>query len=250
MQKEKQRFNKAMEYYRKGNYDDSQKIFNEILKSVDLEEHTSMAIDIYFALANILHTKGEIGKAIDAFKKVLVLGPNHTDASICLSILYNDIGHYESAKKIFKQVDKRVKANAKEGELLEDGHINKKFSQKHYELGELYLAYQRYDEALFEYNKTISLDPANLEVRIKIAKVYAKKNFFNKAFDELKKLKNEYPKYSEARVALGILYYGSGKVLEAQNEWERVLSVDPKCEEAKMYLNLSKTATETQVALH
>ena len=240
-------FKEGLECYKNGRYEEAQKIFNEILTSVDTSTHSSMIVDIYFSLANIFHTKGEIGKAIDAFKKVLELEPNHTDASISLSILYNDIGHYESAKKIFEQTDKRVKAYTREGELLEDGHINKKFSQKHYELAEMYISYQRYDEALFEYNKTISLDPTNLEARIKIAKVYAKKKFFNKAFDELKKLKNEYPKYSEGRVALGILYYGSGKVLEAQNEWERVLSIDPRCEEAKMYLNLSKTATETQV---
>ena len=58
-------------------------------------------------------------------------------------------------------------------------------------------------------------------------------------------LKNEHPTYLEARVALGILYYGNGKILEAQSEWERVLSKEPHNQEAGMYLNLSKTATET-----
>ena len=48
-------------------------------------------------------------------------------------------------------------------------------------------------------------------------------------------------------MALGILYYGSGRVLEARREWERVLSFEPKHEEAQMYLNLSKTATETRL---
>ncbi len=241
-------FEKANETYKKGNLDKAQYLFNEFLKSQGPSEQTKIVVDAYFSLANIFHAKGEIGKAIDAFKKVLELESNHTDASIGLSILYNDIGQYESAKKVFEKADKRVKANTKEkGPLGGDRHINKKFSLKHYELAEMYMSYQRYDEALFEYNKTISLDPENLEVRMKIAKVYAKKKFFNKAFDELKKLKNEYPKYNEARVALGILYYGSGRVLEAQEEWQRVLSIDPRCEKAKMYLNLSKTAAETQI---
>ena len=246
LQKYDRLFEKANASYKKGKLDEAQNLLNEILKSRDSSGQTTMIINVYFSLANIFHAKGELGKAIDAFKKVLELEPNHTDASIGLSVLYNDIGQYESAKKIFEKADKRVKSQTKEG-LLGDKLINKKFSLKHYELAEMYMSYQRYDEALFEYNKTISLDPDNLEARIKIAKVYAKKKFFNKAFDELKKLKNEHPKYNEARVALGILYYGSGKVLEAQDEWERILAIDPRCEKAKMYLNLSQTAVETQI---
>ncbi|EQC52085.1 lipopolysaccharide assembly protein LapB, partial [Bacteriovorax sp. DB6_IX] len=62
-------------------------------------------------------------------------------------------------------------------------------------MAELYFTYNRYDEALFEYNKAIKLDPANLEARIKIAKVYAKKGFVNKSLDELMRLKNESPNY-------------------------------------------------------
>jgi len=109
------------------------------------------------------------------------------------------------------------------------------------------MSYNRYDESLFEYNKVIALDPTLLNVRVSIAKVYAKKNFIAKAFDELKRLKNEEPNFMEARVALGVLYYGAGQILEAQSEWERVLSKDPKNSEAAMYLNLSRTATETRI---
>ena len=36
----------------------------------------------------------DIGKAIKAFNKVLSLEPNHTDASISLSVLYNPINQY------------------------------------------------------------------------------------------------------------------------------------------------------------
>jgi tetratricopeptide (TPR) repeat protein len=91
------------------------------------------------------------------------------------------------------------------------------------------------------------LDPSNLEVRIKIAKTFAKKNFINKAFDELQLLKNEVPNYLPARIALGVLLYGCGKILEAQTEWEKILTKDPRNEEALMYLNLSRTATETSL---
>lgn len=230
----------AKECFQKGEYKKAQMLLNEIVESDDRNA------DAIYYLANIFHINGEIGKAIKAFNRVLSLNPEHTDAAISLSVLYNDIGQYEEAKKIFDTANERVKGkNKSSSNLLEDKHINKKFSLKHYELADLYLTYQRYDEALFEFNKAASLDTTNFEARIKIAKCYAKKGFVNKAVEELKTLKNEEPNYAPARVALGIIHYGNGDVLEAQTEWEKVLLKDPFNQEAAMYLNLSKTATET-----
>ncbi|MFZ4712808.1 MAG: tetratricopeptide repeat protein [Bacteriovoracaceae bacterium] len=225
----------------KGEYKKALMIFNEII------EVDNKNTEAYFCLANIFHIHGEIGKAIKAFSKVLELDPNHTDASISLSVLLNDIGKYEEAKKVFEKANSHVK-NVQSG--IEDPHINKKFSLKHYELAEQYFAYNRFDEALFEYNKAVSLDPDHLELRVKMAKVYSKKGFNSKAFDELKKLKNEYPGYLPARLALGLLYYGNGNVVEAQTEWQAILSKDPTHSEAKMYVELSKSATETQFSLN
>jgi len=68
-----------------------------------------------------------------------------------------------------------------------------------------------------------------------------------KAIEELRHLKNEEPTYAPARIALGVLHYGNGNVLEAQAEWEKVLMKDPFHAEASMYLNLSRTATETNL---
>lgn len=236
---------KGKESFDNSEYKKASAYFSEIIESN--EKDKNLLIESYFHLANIFHIKGEVGKAIKAFNKVLVIEPNHTDASISLSVLYNDIGYYEEAQKVFDKANKRVKAPVAEGELLEDRHINKKFSFKHFELAEMYMTYNRFDEALFEYGKAVALDSENLEARVKIAKTYAKKNFINKAFDELRKLKNEEPSYVPARLALGVLYYGNGKILEAQSEWENVLVKDPVNDEAKMYLNLSKTATETRI---
>jgi tetratricopeptide (TPR) repeat protein len=228
----------ARECFDRQEYKKSQVILNDIIESDD-------NIDALFLIANIFHINGEIGKAIKAFTKVLNINPEHTDASISLSVLYNDIGQYEEARKVFEKANERVKGKGKGAGLTEDKHINKKFAAKHFELADLYLSYNRYDEALFEFNKVAALDPQNLESKIKIAKVYAKKGFVAKAIEELKMLKNEDPNYAPARIALGVIHYGNGNVLEAQSEWEKVLLKDPYNSEANMYINLSKTATET-----
>jgi tetratricopeptide (TPR) repeat protein len=235
-----QLLNRAQKAYENKEYSKSTMLLNEVLESDDQN------IQALFLIANIFHIKGEISKAIKAFKKVLDVDPNHTDASISLSVLYNDIGYYEEAKKVFNTASERVKINGDDN-ALDDNHINKKFSLKHYEMAELYFTYNRYDEALFEYNKSIKLDPTNLEARIKIAKVYAKKGFVNKSLDELVRLKNEEPSYLPGRIALGVLYYGKGDVLRAQTEWEKVMSLDPANSEAGMYMNLARTATETNI---
>lgn len=240
LNKENQLVSKGKELFQKNVLKHAQTAFEEVI------EINPKNIDAYFYMGNIFHIKGQLGKAIKAFNKVLELDPNHTDASISLSVILNDIGRYEQAKEVFDKANKKVK---KESVGVDDPHINKRFSAKHYELAEMYFSYNRYDEALFEYNKAIALDASNLEIRIKVAKVYSKKGFISKSFEELRRLKSEEPGYIEARIALGLLHYGSGNILEAQSEWSNALAKDPSNEELQMYLNLSKSATETNLTM-
>lgn len=230
---------KAKEAFQKNDLKTASLFLNEII------EQNPNATEAYFYLANVFHIRGELGKAIKAFQRVLELDPHHTDAAISLSVIYNDIGKYEEAKAIFEKANNQVKNNQQQG--VSDPHLNKKFSMKHYELAEMYASYGRCDEALFEYNKAATLDPDNLEIRIKVAKTYTKKGFTSKAFEELKRLKNEHPGYMAARIAMGLIYYGNGNVIEAQSEWQNVLSREPNHPEATMYLQLSRSASETTI---
>lgn len=231
--------NQVKNLYQSTQYNKALEILDE-MTALDSSNH-----EAYFYMANIYHIKGQLGKAIKAFNRVLELNPMHTDASISLSVLLNDIGHYEEAKKVFETANKHVKEGNNEG--LSDPHINLKFSDKHLELAELYLSYNRYEEAIFEYKKSLDLNPNNLGIRVKISKAYAKKGFISKAIEELKNLKNEQPSFLEGRNALALMYFSSGNILEAQTEWHKILTKDPANPEAKMYLSLSMNATETKL---
>ncbi|MDA8793858.1 tetratricopeptide repeat protein, partial [Bacteriovoracaceae bacterium] len=164
-------FNKAKDAYEQSDLVNSSKLFEEY---ININPNNAEA---YFFMGNIFHMKGQIGKAIKGFKKVLEIEPHHTEASISLSVLLNDIGRYDEAKKIFERANSNLSIS-KEG--VNDPQINRRFSLKHYELAEMYFSYGRYEESLFEYNKASSLDTDNLEIRIKIAKVYAKKGYNSK----------------------------------------------------------------------
>lgn len=238
MNSEKEILNFAIESQKKGNEIEALKYFQEALIL------NPKSVDAYFNVGNLFLNKGEIGKAIKAFSKILEIDPCHTEASISLSVIYNDIGKYDEAKKIFENASERVR-NQTTGEAIGDTHLSKKFAHKHFEIAEQYFTYGRYDDALFEYNKAASLDPSNEEIRLKIAKTFAKKGFVQKALEELKKLKAEKPHYFPARLALGLIHYGSGDVVSAQQEWMKILSLDPNNSEAKTYLSLSENATET-----
>ena len=232
----------AKDAYNRREYKKSQALFSEILS------RDEKSIEAYFHLGNIFHMGGDVGKAIKAFDKVLSLDPCHTDAAISLSVLYNDIGRYQDAKKIFDTASERVKnKNNTSGTKVEDVHINKKFAAKHYELAEMYMSYNRLDEALFAYNKASAKNQENLLVRDQEGKIQCTKGLSSQALEELRKLKNEFPNYLPCRNALGVLHYGNGNIIEAQNEWKKVISQDPQNSEAGMYLNLSKAATETNL---
>lgn len=232
---------KAKDAFQRNDLKTASLFLNEVI------DQNPNATEAFFYLANVFHLRGELGKAIKGFQRVLELDPHHTDAAISLSVIYNDIGKYEEAKAIFEKANNQVKNTQQQG--LSDPHLNKKFSLKHYEIAEMYASYGRCDEALFEYNKAVTLDPDNLEIRIKVAKAYTKKGFISKAFEELKRLKTEHPGYMPVRIALGLLYYGNGNIIDAQTEWQNVLGREPNHPEATMYVSLSKGANETTLSL-
>jgi tetratricopeptide (TPR) repeat protein len=182
------------------------------------------------------YLQGRLGPTVAMLKQCLVLQPKHTDAAICLSVLYNDIGQYDEAKKIFEQANQSV-VHKRVGDDLE---IDRKFAVKHLELADLYFRYRRYDEAIEEYGRAAMLDPTDLDIRIRRAKAYAKKGFVTRAMQELQQLKSENPRFLTARVQLGLLHYSQGNVLDAELEWEAVLESDPQNREALAYVEMAQ----------
>lgn len=180
--------------------------------------------------------QGKIPEAISSLRKALDLDPKHTDAAICLSVLMNDIGKYDEAKKIFDQANQSVLRKSFE----KDAGIDRKFSVKHLEIADLYFRYRRYDAAIEEYTKAIHLDPQALEIRIRRAKAFAKKGFLTRAIQELQVLRKEQPTYLQASLQLGLLYYSQQNIIDAISVWESVLAIDPRQKEAIAYLELAQ----------
>ena len=198
----------------------------------DPEAHYLMGVMHYF--------QGEVGPTLSYLKKALEIEPKHTDASICLSVLLNDLGKYDEAKNIFEKANQSV-AHKKEGTVTS---IDQKFSVKHLELGDLYFRYRRYDESIEEYSKAALLNPHHEEIRIRRAKAYARKGYVSRALQDLQALKHEKPHFLPARIHLGLLYYSQGNMIDAEMEWESVLHMNPENKEASTYLKMAQKARQ------
>lgn len=191
----------------------------------------------YFYLRGLLRSyQGRLVDSIEDLKKSLYHDPKHTDAAICLSVILNDIGRYDEAKKIFEQANQSVFLK----QIGDDVQIDRRFAVKHFEVGDLYFRYRRFDEAIEEYNKAILLDPQSTDIRVKRAKAFAKKGFITRAIQELQQLKAERPNDLTIRIQLGLLHYSQSNLLDAEIEWESVLELDPVHREATAYLDLIK----------
>lgn len=199
-------------------------------------EYESENADAYYHLGVLHYLRGQTGNAIKALRKALNFDPKHTDTAICLSVVLNDIGKYDEAKQVFEKANQSV-AHKKTGDDLE---IDRKFSVKHLELADLYFRYRRIGEAIEEYAKAALLDPAALDIRIRLAKAYAKKGFVTRAMQELQQLKNEYQDFIPARLQLGLLHYSQGNILDAELEWEGVLQISSAHREALAFLEMAK----------
>ena len=194
--------------------------------------------DAYYLQGVLYYLQGKLGQTVENLRRSLALDPRHTDAAICLSVLFNDIGKYDDAKKVFEQANQSV-VHKRVGDDL---NVDRKFAVKHLELADLYFRYRRYDESIEEYSKAALLDTTTLEIRIRRAKAFAKKGFLTRAMQELQQLKNENPDFIAARIQLGLLHYSQGNILDAELEWESVMEIEPAHREARAYLEMAKQA--------
>lgn len=213
----------------------------DLLLEMDLSAQSTA--ETQYLLGTILHRENKLAEAVDRFKRALQLDSNFTDAAISLSIIYNDIGHYQEGKKVFEQAEKS--AVGKTGSPTPSIVLSREISSRHVELGELYRKLQRFDEAANEYLKASRVDPENIDARILLAKTHGQRGQMKLAKEELQKLVNEHPDHIPARVHLALLYYAIGNTVDAQIELQEAQMKDPTNTQVRMYLDLTRQATES-----
>lgn len=197
--------------------------------------------EVFQMLATIYYDQGKFNKAITTFKKALEIDPGYTDAAVGLSIILNDIGRYDEAKKIFN--DAKTLLDSKK--QLPDQNVNEKFAAKHAELADLYLQHKHYPEAIEQYTKAFAISSKKSDFAVRLAETYVQSGNKDKAVKELKTLLQANPKLVAPRLKLGLILYNFHHIAEAVDQWENVLRYEPQNAEALRYLKMAQAAGVT-----
>ena len=227
----KLRLNDARELFINGKYETCEPILNDLLI------YNNNTPEIFQMLATISYDKGKFNMAIKYFKRALEIDPLYIDASVGLSIIYNDLGRYEEGEKEFETAKQMFSDKQKAKSLF----INEALAKKHVELGDLYISHKRYEEGLENYLKAKSLN-YDASVVLKIADSYLKLNRARASVLELRALIKHNPHILPARQKLAEIYYDAGKIIDAIEAWEAILLRDPGNVQAKSCLKLAINA--------
>jgi tetratricopeptide (TPR) repeat protein len=199
--------------------------------------------EVFHMLGTIYYDQGKFTRAIQTFKRALEIDPGFSDASIGLSIIYNDLGKYDEGKTVFEDAQRNLAQNKNRP----DPYVEERLASKHLELGDMYFQYQRWDDALEQFYKAVNLTSRKADVHMKVVEAYLRKEQGSKAIKELKKVIETYPAYIPAKVKLGVVFYNSNRVIEAIQEWEGVLMRDPRHSDAINYIKLAQEVGVTSL---
>ncbi len=202
--------------------------------------------EVFQMLATIYYNRGQFNKAVKTFKKALEVDPEYCDAAVGLSIILNDLGKYEEAKKVFQRaqaiIEKRKNTRSSE-------NVDEKFAEKHLELGDLYLQHRRFEQALMQYQTAKKLTSKKQEATLTIAECYVQMGQTNSAITELRSYLQQDPSSLSVRLKLGLVLYHSQKIAEAVDQWEHVIRLDAKNDEALRYLKMAQTTGITDIQI-
>ncbi|OFZ28663.1 MAG: hypothetical protein A2622_06130 [Bdellovibrionales bacterium RIFCSPHIGHO2_01_FULL_40_29] len=233
-----QLIDEAREAFIEGDYKTAEPLLNQptLLNSKNPE--------VFQMLATIYYDQGKFNKAISTFKKALEIDPGYTDAAVGLSIILNDIGRYDEAKKIFNDA-KALLDSKKQVTPDQTQNLNEKFASKHAELADLYFQHKHYTEAIEQYSKAFHISSKKSDFAVRLAETYVQAGQKDKAVRELKTLLQTEPKLITPRLKLGLILYNFHHIAEAVDQWENVLRYEPQNSEALRYLKMAQAAGVT-----
>lgn len=227
--------NEGKDLFEKKDYQHAESVLKQVLSQ------TKRYADVQNMMGVIQHADGRFSSAIQHFKKAIEINPRYTEAIMNLAVLYNDLGQYKDAKKLYDQLKKHPKVK---GQTIEPV-LRGKLSNMHMEVGDIYRATGAHKLAIEEYDKALKLNPSYVDIRTKLGQSLREDGQVTKAVKELKSALKTKAGYTPARVQLGLAYYAQGKMGDAKKEWKTALNKDPDNEYAKMYLRLMSAMENT-----
>ena len=205
-----------------------------------IEENPRYA-DVFNMLGVISHVEGKFATAIDCFEKALKINPHYTEAILNLAVLYNDLGQYEKAKKLYS----RLKTRKGEKSFTIEPVLRGKLSNLHADIGDIYRSIGLFALAIEEYRKALMLNPTYLDIRTKLGQALRENGRVNDSLEQLKEVLKKKSAYSPALIQIGVTYYTMDRIGDAKKAWKKALESEPGNEYAKMYLRLCQATQKS-----
>jgi tetratricopeptide (TPR) repeat protein len=153
-----------------------------------------------------------------------------------LTITYNEMGRTDLAEEVFTGATKIARSEPKSL----DPFVAGKLANEHFKLGNLYIEFSLYDEAVEEFRKAVRLRPGLADVHTRLGVALREKGLYSEAIEQFTLAKEANPYYGPAFVQLGITYRMQGHPGLALEEWERALENNPNLKEARTFIRILK----------
>ncbi len=219
-------------------YDRAEKYLQQVLQ-LDIKY-----ADVFNMLGVIAHVKGRFASAIDYFTKALDINPRYTEATLNLAVLYNDLGQYTDAKKLYGNLRKNTGKVYGQVEPVLRG----KLSNLHADIGDIYRSIGLYPFAIDEYEKALQLNPSYFDIRTKLGQALRENGKCDDSLKEFKKVLKSDPKYCPALIQQGITFYTMDRITNAVKSWRAALDRDPENKYAQMYLRLCDATSKSNTS--
>lgn len=225
------------------NYDLGKRLFDERKYDTSLQYLEKVAAeknqfaDVYNMLGFIYYSNSRFEDAIVAFKKAIEINPAYTEASLNLSVVYNELGQFERSAEVYSL----AREGRKDAETYLDPYVKGKLANMHSGLGAIYKDLGFYNEAADEFRKALKLRPEFADIRTNLGVVMRDMKNYDGALKELEDTVAQHPDYAPSRVQLGLTFYAMGQHEKAKTEWLKVLRANPEDKVAQMYMNLLLT---------
>jgi tetratricopeptide (TPR) repeat protein len=203
--------------------------------------------EVFQMMATILYNRGQFNKAIQTFKKALSIDPTYTDAAVGLSIILNDLGKYDEAKKVFEDAQILIDRKKSNSSTQVSNAIEEKLATKHLELAGMYQQYKRFAQALEQFQHAYNLSQKKVDIVLQIAECHVEAGQSNLAIKALRTILQSNSKLVIPRLKLGLILYNSHMIAEAVDQWENVIRLEPKNEEAIRYLKMAQATGITNL---
>ena len=236
----------------------------QFLNVVELAQALTKRYSNSFFIWNILGASateiGEIDKAIDAYKKAILIKPDYADAYNNMGVALEKKGNLDDAIKLYKKAillkkDYAIAYNNlgnafKDQDKLDEAMLayqkaillKPNYAEAYNNLGNAFKDQGKLDEALDACHKSISFKPNYALAYNNMGSILSDQNNLEaslKAFKEAISLK---PEFSDPYNNMGNIFKYQGKLDEAITSYEKAISLNPAYADA--YSNLANIFEE------